>query len=303
MAAAPLNALGRHLALTGFMGAGKSTVGSRVAERLGRPFVDLDAEIERHTSRTIAEIFAEDGEAAFRAVEESVAHQVLDRADPAVVALGGGAVVSSATREALGARAFTVFLETSPETAWERSQATGRPLARDETAFLALYEARRPVYEDVADACASDLDDVLLHAAGIHVAVGAVESMADLVPGDGPIEIVIDRHVSGIHGVTVQLGLGSRDVAVHELPPGEAAKTVAVLEQVWESLRIGRSPSGAERRRTSRASPRRRTCGASRGCRCRRRSSARSTRRSAARPRSTSRAGRTSSERSTGRRA
>lgn len=240
MAAAPLNALGRHLALTGFMGAGKSTVGSRVAERLGRPFVDLDAEIERHTSRTIAEIFAEDGEAAFRAVEEGVAHEVLGRADPAVVALGGGAVVSSATRQALGARAFTVFLETSPETAWERSQASGRPLARDETAFLALYEARRPVYEDVADACASDLDDVLLHAAGIHVGVGAVESMADLVPGDGPIEIVIDRHVSGIHGVTVQLGLGSRDVAIHELPPGEAAKTVAVLEQVWESLRIGR---------------------------------------------------------------
>ncbi len=240
MAASALNALGRHLALTGFMGAGKTTVGTEVARRLGRPFVDLDTEIEQRTGRTIAELFAAGGERAFRAVEEEIASEVLGRAEPVVVALGGGAVLSAATRALLAERAFTVLLDVSPDAAWERVSASDRPLARDEAAFRALHEARAPVYEAVASARADDVEEVVLQAAGIDARVGAVEELAELVPGDGPIEIVIDRHVSGIHGVTVQLALGSRDVAVHELPQGEAAKTPAVLERLWESLRIGR---------------------------------------------------------------
>ena len=69
----------RHLALIGFMGAGKSTLGRRVAARLARPFVDLDAEIERHAAASISTIFATRGEVEFRAIEEKLAREALDR--------------------------------------------------------------------------------------------------------------------------------------------------------------------------------------------------------------------------------
>ena len=70
------NALNRHLALAGFMGAGKTTKGREVARRLGRPFVDLDREIERRADATVEELFARDGETGFRITEESVAASV-----------------------------------------------------------------------------------------------------------------------------------------------------------------------------------------------------------------------------------
>ncbi|MDH4345692.1 MAG: hypothetical protein OEW31_05070, partial [Thermoleophilia bacterium] len=218
MATPRLNALGRHLAVAGFMGAGKSTVGTELARRLGRAFVDLDAEIVRRSGREVVDLFAELGESGFRALEESTARDVLDAAEPVVVALGGGAVLPASPRALLARHAFTILLEVDPDVAWARARESGRPLARDEAAFRALHAARRPVYEAVADARARDVDEALLHAAGIHVGVGSTEELADLVPGEGAVEIVIDRHVAGIHGVSVQLALGSRDVAVHEVP-------------------------------------------------------------------------------------
>ena len=93
-------ALGRHLALAGFMGAGKTTFGEEVARRLRRRFVDLDQEIERQTGATIEELFARDGESGFRAIEERIAAAELATGEPAVIALGGGTVLSAATREA-----------------------------------------------------------------------------------------------------------------------------------------------------------------------------------------------------------
>ena len=125
-----LNALGRHLALAGFMGSGKSSTGAEVAERLGRPFLDLDEEIERRTGSTVAELFVLRGEGGFRQVEERIAADVLQRSDPLVVALGGGAVLSSATRDALAERAFTVLLDVDPAAAWSRVAGSDRPLAR-----------------------------------------------------------------------------------------------------------------------------------------------------------------------------
>ena len=87
---------------------------------------------------------------------------------------------------------------------------------------------------------ARDPDDVVLAAAGIHVELGAIDVLGDLVPGDGQAELVADRHVAGIHGVRAQLALGARDVGVHEVPQGEPAKTTAVLERLWSSFSIGR---------------------------------------------------------------
>ncbi len=240
MAPDRLNALGRHLALAGFMGAGKTTVAVDVARRLGRPFVDLDAEIERRAGAPVAELFASRGEPAFRALEEEVAGETLAAAEPIVVALGGGAVVSEATRARLAERAFTVLLDVDPATAWERARGAKRPLAQDEAAFHQLFEARRDVYEEVADARAHEAEAVVLAAAGIVVEVGAIDLLGDLVPGGSPAEVVVDQHVAGIHGVRAQLALGARDVGVHEVPQGEPAKTPAVLERLWSSFTIGR---------------------------------------------------------------
>jgi 3-dehydroquinate synthetase/shikimate kinase len=234
------HALGRHLALAGFMGAGKTTIGAEVAQRLGRPLVDLDGEIERRAGAPVAEVFATQGEAGFRVLEEAIAGEALQAAPPAVIALGGGAVLAERTRALLAERAFTVVLDVEPEVAWARARDSGRPLAQGEDAFRALFDERQPVYAEVADARAGDVDDVLLAAAGIHVEPGALDLLGDLAPGEGPVEIVIDRHVAGILGVRVQLALGARDNAVHEVPQGEPAKTPAVLERIWSALRLGR---------------------------------------------------------------
>lgn len=235
-----LNALGRHLALAGFMGSGKTSAGTAVAGRLGRRFVDLDREIEGRAGAAIAEIFSTRGEAAFRQLEEEVAREVLGTAEPLVVALGGGAVLSEDTRGELAARAFTVLLDVETEVAWERVGGTERPLARAEEEFHALHRDRQPLYEEVADAHARDVDGVLLAAAGVHVELGAIDALGELVPGEGPLELVADTNVAGIHGIRAQVALGARDVAQHEVPSGEGAKTPAVLERLWAALRIGR---------------------------------------------------------------
>jgi shikimate kinase/3-dehydroquinate synthase len=234
------HALDRHLALAGFMGSGKTSAGKAVAARIGRPFVDLDVEIEARAGATIGDLFATRGEPGFRGLEEDVARDVLARGVPAVVALGGGAVASERTRRLLGERAFTVLLDVDPDTAWQRVVGSGRPLAQAEAEFHSLHRERQPLYEAVADAHARDVDGILLAAGGVHVEAGAIDELDGLVPGDGPVELVADAHVSGIHGIRAQVALGARDAALHEVPAGEPAKTSAVLERLWSGFAIGR---------------------------------------------------------------
>lgn len=236
----PSHALTRHLAIAGFMGAGKTTVGRAVAERIARRFVDLDHEIERVAGSPIPELFRERGEAAFRALEEEIALGVLAGTEPVVVALGGGTVLSERTRAELAQRAFTVLLDVDTRDAWERVRASGRPLAQDEEAFHRLHRERQPVYDAVADGRARDRDGVVLAAAGVHVERGAIDLLSALVPGAGPVELVADARVNGIHGVRAQVALESRDIATHEVPAGEAAKTTQVLERLWRAFSVGR---------------------------------------------------------------
>ncbi len=219
------------------MGAGKSTLGAALAEKLGRPFVDIDREIERE--EPIARIFETGGEAAFRLRESKHARDALASTSPAVIALGGGAVGTDQIRTALRRRALTVLVEIKAEEAWRRVGGE-RPLAQDEAAFRTLYEQRRPLYDDAADARTTDLDGAVLAAGGVHVELGALERLGELVPGEGRVEIVSDARVAGIHGMDVQLALGARAQAVHELAPGEQAKTVESLEALWHALRLER---------------------------------------------------------------
>jgi len=218
------------------MGAGKTTLGLEVAQRLEREFVDVDQEIERGLGLSIAEIFAAQGEAEFRVLEQAAALDTLRRERPAVVALGGGAVGSSIIRSALAEHALTVYVEVDPGVAWSRVRDTDRPLAQSgEGSFSALLAEREPVYLDVADAVAGDVDDIALAAAGVHVGLGALELLDELVP-DGPVALVADAHVAGILGADAQLALGGRVTSTHEV----AGKSAADLEALWRSLRLDR---------------------------------------------------------------
>jgi shikimate kinase/3-dehydroquinate synthase len=229
------------VALVGFMGAGKSTVGEEVARRLGLPFRDIDREVERSLETSIASFFAAEGEEAFRVRETAATVTALRSPSPAVLALGGGAVTRETVRHALREHAVTVLIDVDADTAWRRVEGTGRPLAQERAAFLALYEQRAPVYAEVSDATARDADDVVLAAADIHVERGALQRLAELVPGDGAVALVSDPHVAGIHGMDAQLALGSRLAERHELPPGEEAKTLAAADRLWQELRLDRS--------------------------------------------------------------
>jgi len=148
------------LALVGFMGAGKSAVGMGVAHRRALPFVDSDAVIEEQMG-PIAEIFALQGEARFRAVERDVCTAVLARAAaiPMVVSLGGGAVLAGDVRAALRELPHVAWLTAPPDVLWARAgeaddtgEAAVRPLARDRAAFEVLLAAREPLYREVATA-------------------------------------------------------------------------------------------------------------------------------------------------------
>jgi shikimate kinase / 3-dehydroquinate synthase len=237
----PAHVLERHVALVGFMGAGKSTVGAEVARRLGRPFLDLDSELERELGAPVAAVFAERGEAAFREAEEDLTVEALADPVPGVLALGGGAVTSQRVRRSLRERALVVWLDVGVDEAWRRAAGPERPLARDEDAFRALYDERLPLYRRLAAARARDADDVVLAAGGVHVAPGAVELLADLVPGNAPAALVSDARVAGIHGATAQLALGTRLASTHELPAGETAKTLDACAALWDELRLERS--------------------------------------------------------------
>jgi shikimate kinase / 3-dehydroquinate synthase len=142
--------------LVGFMGAGKSTGARTLAAELGAEPLDSDHELERRLGEPIESYFDREGEQAFRAREEELVLELLERRPrttgrPAVIALGGGAVQSERIREAL-ARHTVVHLEVRPEDAWRRASGKGRPLAREPGRFEQLQRDRAPLYEAVAHA-------------------------------------------------------------------------------------------------------------------------------------------------------
>lgn len=222
------------------MGAGKSTVGAEVARRLGRPLVSTDALVEEAAGAGIEQLFAERGEDAFRVLEEAHALEALGRRRLSVIDLGGGAVLSARTRSALAESAFTVLLDAPVDESWARVAGSGRPLAQDRDAFFELHERRQDIYGDAADARAQDADGAVLAAAGVHVEDGAAGYVASSVPGDGPVELVVDETVERLHGARVREALGDRLRAWQVVPAGERAKTAAVAERLWSSLQLDR---------------------------------------------------------------
>lgn len=158
----------RTLALLGLRGAGKSSVGERLAARLERRFLELDQLIEREAGMQLGDLFELHGEDHVRQLEHRVLRRVLDGEGPSVIATGGGLVTNPETWRELRERAFTVWLRTSPQQHWDRVVAQGdlRPMAnrsRARTELEQLYTARAPLYERadvIVDTTELDVDAV-----------------------------------------------------------------------------------------------------------------------------------------------
>jgi shikimate kinase len=141
---------GRSIVLVGMMGAGKSSVGRRLALRLGIPFVDADHEIEKAAGMSISDIFTIRGEPEFRAGEARVILRLLE-SGPQVLATGGGAFINPETRAAIAAKGISIWLKADPDVLMKRiKRRQDRPLLRTEdpgATLRKLLEEREPIYE------------------------------------------------------------------------------------------------------------------------------------------------------------
>ncbi|KAE9540420.1 shikimate kinase AroK [Ursidibacter maritimus] len=144
----------RNIFLIGPMGAGKSTIGRQLAQMLNMDFLDSDSVIEERSGADIDWIFDIEGEAGFRKREERIINE-LTQSQGLVLSTGGGSVLSKDNRNALSARGIVVYLETSIDKQFERTQRDKkRPLLQTEDPYQVLQELakiRNPLYEEIAD--------------------------------------------------------------------------------------------------------------------------------------------------------
>jgi shikimate kinase/3-dehydroquinate synthase len=246
--------LDRHIVCIGFMGAGKSTAVRRAAAALGVNAIDVDAVVEERLGKPVAAVFAEDGEPAFRAVEERTTLELLRSPNPRVIALGGGAISHASVRQAL-ADHLVIWLDVPREVAWSRVEGSDRPLARDWSTFARLYAEREPVYAQAADVIVafgrSDaIADVLTALEGVPPGtkvLWAASSSRDYPAyiGSGVVSehrfwpsvahgarfVVTDGTVGRLYGDLLEPVAGR--VAIM---PGEQSKTVAHADVVWSEL-------------------------------------------------------------------
>ena len=253
------------IALVGFMGAGKTTVGRAVAERMAVPFYDTDDAVESRTGQSIPDIFATRGEQGFRALERDVIIDLLEE-EEAVVALGGGAVEIAAIRERLG-NATVVYLDVSPDEALRRIGGSSRPMLKERDPS-ALQEERRPLYEGVSDATVTSdgsiqettelvmtaLED--LKRSSPNRASGHVTEIVRVEVPQTPYDVHVGRGISSDLGsltaafgdaehvfVITQAALAApaRDLSLPKahillLDEGEGAKSLDSVQRVYETF-------------------------------------------------------------------
>jgi shikimate kinase/3-dehydroquinate synthase len=261
----------RPLLLGGFMATGKSTVGRLIAGWCGRPFIDLDAEIEAEAGQSIARLFAAGGEPAFRALERRVLARALESAGPPVVSLGGGALLHRAVRLDALDRAVVVTLDATAEEVLRRvGDAASRPLLQvpDRRARVEqLLEERRTAYaechariattarsvEDVGrEALAVWRRDAIAVAAGdgsyaVEIGRGiATARLPEALAGASMGLLVTDENVRAHHGGAIEscMAEGGLRTACVVLEPGEEHKNVSSLERIWTAALA----AGADRR-------------------------------------------------------
>lgn len=179
--ARPVFILPKTVALIGLMGVGKTTIGKRLADHFGLPFVDADEEIEKAAGMTIADIFANYGEQGFRDGEQRVIARLLE-GEPRILATGGGALTHPLTRERLKAKAITLWLKTDIKVLARRvANRPHRPLLKDRNPIDVLKEhvkTRYPLYEmadvtvDTGDQSHVKSLDLVLSALHAHITGG-----------------------------------------------------------------------------------------------------------------------------------
>ena len=269
---------GRSLVLVGLMGAGKTSIGRRLAARLGLPFRDADAEIELAAGCTIPELFSRYGEADFRNGERRVIRRLL-AGDPLVLATGGGAFMDADTRAAIREDAVSVWLRCSLPTLVRRvSGRQNRPLLRDgDPAEIlgALMEKRHPTYAeaDLVVDCGDEPPDhttaKVLEALDRwrpprRLSIALSSSTYDVVVGEGVLAragallapvlpqkravVVTDETVAALHLQTLLDGLAETAVRTQHIvvPAGEASKSVDGFTRLVGAL----LDAGVERRTT-----------------------------------------------------
>jgi shikimate kinase len=166
----------RAVVLVGMMGSGKSSVGKRLATRLGLPFIDADTEIETAAGMTIPEIFAQRGEAEFRDGERRVISRVLSTRAPLVLATGGGAFMNAETREKISELGISIWLKAEAEVLMRRvRKRSNRPLlqtADPEATLRRMLAEREPVYA-LADLTLTSRDEP--HEFVVEAAIAALD--------------------------------------------------------------------------------------------------------------------------------
>ena len=253
--------LSRPLFLTGMMGTGKSVLGQSIATRTGLPFVDLDRRIEERAGMSIAQLFQERGEAAFRVVERSLLEAELSDPTPRIVALGGGALLDREVRLRALEKGLVVALSAEANELLRRlGTDRSRPLLEGgdrEARLRSLLEARRSSYAEahaVIDVTSRSVLDVTLEVLAmaqtdrVAVALGERSYAVEIAPGrvrealavalarlrPTRVVVVTDETVAGLHLSQLEDVLTQADpqwVRV-VLPPGEKHKTMASLETV-----------------------------------------------------------------------
>jgi shikimate kinase len=142
----------RNIALIGFMGTGKTTIGRLLAEKLKKEFIETDSLIEDRARKTISRIFAEDGESRFRELEIEAIREAAE-AEGAVISCGGGAVLNRINVDRLREKSMIILLEASPEEIFRRTSSVERPLLAGERLkeIKILLKKREPFYQNAAD--------------------------------------------------------------------------------------------------------------------------------------------------------
>jgi shikimate kinase len=164
----------RRILLVGMMGAGKTTTGKLVAEKLGWDYLDSDVEVEKKTGLTVPALFARDGEVAFRDAEAEVLRTACARTEPVVISVAGGAVLRPENRDLVRKSGRVIWLRARPATLAARvGDGVGRPLLDGDpgAALRALDAVRRPLYAEVADETI-DVDDLSPDEVGAQIVEG-----------------------------------------------------------------------------------------------------------------------------------
>ena len=169
---------GRNLVFVGLMGAGKSVIGRLVAQSLGVPFIDTDAEIERVSRMTISELFAAYGEPEFRALETRVMERLL-RSGPRVISTGGGAFINENTRRQIKRGGISVWLKADLDILWERvSKRDHRPLLKTENPKQTLENLMNQRYPIYAEADLTVLSENVRKDVMVNEVLSAIAGMA-----------------------------------------------------------------------------------------------------------------------------